>query len=152
MSAVLNFNAFELESGVGNLMLENAQGVLMLESFFTPGVMPNLVGLLLQEALQQLEFAQILVPRSIGYFGTYPVTVTWTQPVITAGGFIFGSSAFGSSGFGAGGQATSGAPGIVNSQSIAAGTTGVVANTPITLNVNEFPFGMVFPAGGGNQA
>jgi hypothetical protein len=87
-------------------------------------VMPNLVGLLLQEALQVLEEAGVLVPNAIGYFGTYPITAVW----------------------GPGKPA-----GYVTAQSIAAGQ-GVVPNSAITLNVNEFRTGVVFPAGGGSIA
>lgn len=118
MDAVL-YNAFELENGAGNIELENGRGVIVLESYFIPGQMPNLVGVLLQEALEQLQWANILVPSAIGYFGTYPVTVTW--------------------------QAASGTRGFVTAQSIAAGTPNVPVNAPIALTVNDFATAVVFP-------
>ena len=113
------YNAFLLESGAGNIELESGGGVIVLESYYTPGQMPNLVGVLLQEALQILQWANILVPSSIGYFGTYPITVVW--------------------------QTSSGTRGFVTGQSIAAGATGVPVNAPITLTVNDFAMGVVFP-------
>ena len=92
---------------------------------FAPGLMPNLVGLPLQEALWVLQQTGFLVPAAIGYFGTYPVTVVW--------------------------KAADTNHGIVTAQSLPAGLPAGI-NQPITLTVNDYPTGVAFPAGGGSIA
>ena len=145
------YNAFSITGDTIAFAYSVEIAALLAAGNVPPRTMPNLVGLLLQEALQELEEAGILVPSSIGYFGTYPITVVWTLPVSVSGGFVFGSGAFGVASFGTTLQLPLG-PGIVNAQSIAAGTGYVPPNTPIKLGVNQFPFGSVFPGGGGSIA
>ena len=86
---------------------------------------PDITGLIIWEGLQRLEQAGVLVPASIGYFGTYPVSVRWV-PSSVERGFII-------------------------SQSLAPGFF-VKPNSPITLTVSEFAMAVVFPAGGGTIA
>jgi len=113
--------AILLENGQGHILLESGSGIVLLESGgeIVIGQMPNCVGLLLQAAIALLQQAGILVPASIGYFGVYPITVTWVQ-----------DTSF---------------PGVVIGQSLAAGTQPVKANTPITLTVNDFATGVAWP-------
>lgn len=80
--------------------------------------MPNVVGLELPAAQKALENAAVLVLSSIGYFGTWPITVRWqrsTQP-----------------------------PSTVLTQSPSSGAT-LTANSAITLSAAEFPFGVAYP-------
>lgn len=80
--------------------------------------MPNVVGLELPAAQKALESAGVLVLSSIGYFGTWPITVNWqssTKPAST-----------------------------VLTQSPSSGAT-VAANAAITLSAAEFPMGVSYP-------
>lgn len=88
-------------------------------------VMPNVVGLILQEALLMLEQAGVLVPKSIGYFGVYPITVVWIPYTERK------------------------MHNIVEAQSVAANAA-VIPNASITLYVYQFPMNVTFPGGGGS--
>jgi beta-lactam-binding protein with PASTA domain len=80
--------------------------------------MPNVVGLEYQAAQVSLQAAGVLVLSSIGYFGVFPITPIWQpskQPSNT-----------------------------VLAQSIAQGTQ-VAANTPISLNIAQFPVSVASP-------
>lgn len=91
-------------------------------------VMPNVVGMIIQEALAVLQVAGVLVPSQIGYFGTYPVTIKFiptSSPTNINATYI-------------------GDFGVVHAQSIAAGLA-VKANTPITLICSDFPTNVTFP-------
>jgi hypothetical protein len=90
-------------------------------------IMPNVVGVILQQALKLLQDAGVLVPSAIGYFGTYPITVNWL-PVAK----------------GRHNAAYIGDFGIVHAQSIIPGSA-VRPNTPITLTVSSFPDPVAFP-------
>ena len=79
--------------------------------------MPNVVGLRLEDAQNSLTTAGVLVPSSIGYFGTWPITVNWT----TATPFD-----------------------VVTAQSPASSTT-VTANSAVTLTVSNPKLGVVYP-------
>lgn len=80
--------------------------------------MPNVVGLELPAAQQALQSAGVLVLSSIGYFGTWPITVTW--------------------------QRSTKPPSTVTAQSPANGAN-VAANAPVSLTAAEFPFGVAYP-------
>lgn len=80
--------------------------------------MPNVVGLEFYTAQAALQTAGVLVPSSIGYFGTWPVTVAWQKSLSP--------------------------PFTVLSQSIAFGNP-VSANSSVTLGVAQCPLGAVFP-------
>jgi hypothetical protein len=88
-------------------------------------LMPTVTGQLLADAIALLQSSGVLVPASIGYFGTYPISAKWNRATIKNG-------------------AISPIPGIVTAQSISAGTN-VSANTPVILTVNEYPIAVVFP-------
>lgn len=80
--------------------------------------MPNVVGLELPAAQLALQSAGVLVLSSIGYFGTWPITVSWkssTKP-----------------------------PSTITAQSPSSGTT-VAANTAVTLTAAEYPFAVAYP-------
>jgi beta-lactam-binding protein with PASTA domain len=109
----------QLEDGNGSILLEPGTGIILLESAGTIGQMPNCVGLLLQAAIALLQQVGIVVPASIGYFGIYPVSVTWAADISQ--------------------------PGVVVAQSIAVGTSPVAPNTPIRLIVNDFAVSVAFP-------
>jgi len=80
--------------------------------------MPNVVGLDYENALAMLQTDGVIVPSSIGYFGTYPVTAIW--------------------------QESNQAPGIVLAQQAAAGAA-VLPNQSITLTISQFPVAVAFP-------
>lgn len=80
--------------------------------------MPNVVGLGSAAAQTALQSAGVLVPASIGYFGTYPVSIAWQRSALK--------------------------PTTVISQSPAAAAT-VAANAAVTLTCAEFPFSVAFP-------
>jgi beta-lactam-binding protein with PASTA domain len=80
--------------------------------------MPNLVGMELSGTQGALQSAGVIVPNSIGYFGTWPITVTW--------------------------QASPSGKGIVTAQSPSSGAN-VVVNPSINLTVADFPLGAVYP-------
>ena len=93
-------------------------------TFFAPGTFPNVIGLSLQMAQQTLEDAGALNPSKIGYFGNWPITVTWVQSKVHAGKLM--------------------QPGIVTSQQPAPGAR-IVVNAPIVLTVTEVPVGVATP-------
>ena len=80
--------------------------------------MPNLVGMELSGTQSALQASGVLDPNSIGYFGTWPITVTW--------------------------KASPSAKGTVTVQSPSSGAT-VAVNPAISLTVSEFPLGSVYP-------
>lgn len=80
--------------------------------------MPNVAGLKLADAQAALQSAGVLVLASIGYFGTWPITVKW--------------------------QPSASKPGTVLSQSPAQGNT-VAVNSAVALGVAEFPMAVVYP-------
>ena len=79
--------------------------------------MPNLVGTELSGTQALLQAAAVLNPNSIGYFGTWPISVKW--------------------------QASASPKGVVTAQSPAPGP--VAVNPAISLTVSQFPFGSVYP-------
>lgn len=79
--------------------------------------MPNVVGLGLSDAQASLQTAGVLVTSSLGYFGTWPITINWQ----TASPFD-----------------------IVTAQSPASSTT-VTANSTVTLTVSNPKLGVVYP-------
>jgi hypothetical protein len=109
----------------------NVSVLLTLSAGIAPAgtvIMPNVVGVILQQALVLLQNAGVLVPAAIGYFGTYPVTVKFipsTSVTVKDATYI-------------------GDFGVVHAQSIAAGIA-VTPNTPITLICSEFPANVTFP-------
>jgi len=78
---------------------------------------PNVVGLVLADAQTSLQTAGVLVPSSIGYFGTWPITIHWKT-----------NSPFD----------------VVTAQSPASSTT-VTANSAVTRTVNNPKLGVVYP-------
>lgn len=80
--------------------------------------MPNLIGLTLSGTQATLQGAGVLNPNSIGYFGTWPITVTWKQSAALKG--------------------------TVTVQSPASGAT-VAVNPLISLTVSEFPLASAYP-------
>lgn len=80
--------------------------------------MPDVVGLELETAQGTLQTAGVIDPNSIGYFGTWPITVTW-ETLDYPGG-------------------------TVTTQSPAAGVM-VSVNPSITLTCASFPMGCVYP-------
>lgn len=79
--------------------------------------MPNVVGMTLEDAQDSLKSSGVLVTSSIGYFGTWPITVNWTA-----------TSPFD----------------VVTGQSPASTTT-VSANSSVTLTVSNPTLGVVYP-------
>lgn len=80
--------------------------------------MPNVVGLQIPAAQLALQNAGVLVPASIGYFGTWPITVRWLSQA--------------------------GTPGVITAQSPANGVT-VAANASVSLTATEYRVGVVYP-------
>lgn len=80
--------------------------------------MPNIVGLELETAQNTLQAAGVVNPLTLGYFGTWPINVTWVSR----------------------------APlwGQVLSQSPSSGAT-VTANASISLTCAGYPMGVVYP-------
>lgn len=113
------YSAFQLDGAPGSFVVSGQAAGLTALIPFAQGLMPNVTGVILQEALQFLQDAGILVPSKIGYFGTYPVTVKWIPGAL-------------------------GDYGIVHAQSIAAGTP-VAPNSPITLVCSDLPINVAFP-------
>lgn len=109
-----------LTEGTGAVGLEAYPGYIALEGgiFTGGGIMPNLIGQLLWDAIALLQAAGILVPASIGYFGTYPISVLWVPATINRG--------------------------VVIAQPFIAGVP-VKPNTPIVLTVNDYPVSVAFP-------
>lgn len=81
-------------------------------------IMPNLVGLELSGTQATLQAAGVLNPNSLGYFGTWPITVKW--------------------------QPSTSPKGTVTVQSPASGAN-VAVNPAISLTVSEFPMASVYP-------
>jgi beta-lactam-binding protein with PASTA domain len=80
--------------------------------------MPNLVGAELSATQAALQSAGVLNPNSLGYFGTWPITVKWQ---------------------------TSAAPkGTVTAQSPSSGAN-VGVNPAINLMVSSFPMASAYP-------
>lgn len=84
--------------------------------------MPNVVGLEYPAALLSLTVAGVRV-LPLGYFQTDPVTLVWKQSATVK-------------------------PDVVISQVPTSGTTGVVANSNVTLTVSNLPVAVAYPAGG----
>jgi beta-lactam-binding protein with PASTA domain len=86
--------------------------------------MPNLVGLEYPAALAALVTAGVRV-LPLGYFQADPVTISWIATAAAK-------------------------PGFVTAQSPANGTTGVLANSPVSLTVANYAVSVAYPAGGTN--
>ncbi len=80
--------------------------------------MPNLIGMELSGTQAALTAAGVLNLNSIGYFGTWPITVKW--------------------------QPSASPKGTVTAQSPGSGAN-VAVNPSINLTVSEFPLGSVYP-------
>jgi beta-lactam-binding protein with PASTA domain len=80
--------------------------------------MPNLIGMELSGTQDVLQASGVLNSNSIGYFGTWPITVTW--------------------------KASASVKGTVTAQSPSAGAT-VAVNPSIALTVSDLPVGVVYP-------
>jgi beta-lactam-binding protein with PASTA domain len=94
--------------------------------------MPNVVGLLLQEAEQVLQQSGAVNVKKIGYFGTYPITVITVENQgrrVTLDGSRHHRLV-----------------GVVVAQTPPAGAA-IIPNSPIVLTINEFATGFVFPGG-----
>lgn len=96
--------------------------------FQPPGtqIMPNVVGVILREAIQFLQDAGVYQPQKIGYFGTDPITVIWLPKAR-----------------GQENAAYVGDFGIVHAQNPAAGTA-IIPNSPIVLTVSSYPDSVSF--------
>lgn len=90
--------------------------------------MPNIVGLELSAADGVLQKSGVLVPTSIGYFGSWPITVQWN-----------------------GTKSLNAGPGVITSQSPAQGLN-VTPNVGMQLSVVPFPMGVSYPASGPGTA
>ena len=104
------------EDGSGAYLLENGLGYYEIES--APSNMPNVVGLELPAAQLALQTAGILVLTSIGYFGTWPITVIWVQ--------------------------SKQPPGTVLAQNPVAGNF-VPVNGNVIFTVSEYPMSVAYP-------
>ena len=80
--------------------------------------MPNVVGLELAAAQLALQNAGVLVLASIGYFGTWPITIDWIR--------------------------SNTPPSTVTAQNPASGAS-VAANAPVTLTVSDYPVSVAYP-------
>lgn len=119
-----------LTSIEGTITFQNQSGILplfgqtaafSLGQFFPvllQGGYPNLAGMLLEEAIQQLESSGAVVPASIGYFGTWPVSAIWVP--------------------------SQSPPFVVIAQSIPP-TAPIIANQPVTLTVSQPPESVAYP-------
>jgi len=83
------------------------------------GQMPDLLGYLFDEALLILQQYKIYVPSALGYFSAFPYTLVF--------------------------EPSNEPPSTVVAQSIPAGTLNIVANTPMTLTLSEFPMSVAAP-------
>ena len=83
--------------------------------------MPNVVGLQYPAALTSMVAAGVRV-LPLGYFQNDPVTLKWIKTAAAK-------------------------PGFVTVQSPASGTTGVVANSAVTLTVSNYAVSVAYPAG-----
>jgi hypothetical protein len=107
--------------------------------------MPDLFGLGLAEAEDVLEAAGVVVPSAIGYFGTWPISVNWTEP-LPANELFFADSNLIDADSPIPVDELVGppqAPGIVIDQVPGEGDT-VAVNAPILLTVNRFPMGVAY--------
>jgi hypothetical protein len=103
--------------------------------------MPNIVGLELPAAQLALQTAGVLVPASLGYFGAWPIGVSWVTNGIGYGaiaGIAIAGIAI------SGGTAPGAAAGTVVQQSQTSGNT-VQANAPLMLSVSEYPISVAYP-------
>lgn len=105
--------------------------------------MPNVVGQLLSEAQSLLEEAGVLAPSTLGYFGTWPISLTWIDSL--AGLTADATDVTADSLLGADGDASLYSPFTVRGQSIEEGAS-VSANVPLTLRVIAPPTGVSYPA------
>lgn len=80
--------------------------------------MPNLIGLELPAAELALKNAGVLAPASLGFFGNWPISVTWV--------------------------ANSKAPGVILTQSPSASAT-VAANASVTLTASQPSMSIAYP-------
>lgn len=92
--------------------------------------MPNVVGQNLSAAQLALQAAGVLVPSAIGYFGSWPIGITWvvataTQPTLS-------------------GPTRAPFYDVVTAQSPAANTT-IAANGAVTLTVTNPTGGVAYP-------
>jgi len=110
-----------------NLLSQPAPPIIVPPGY---GLMPNVVGQYLWEAIQLLQNAGVFNPAAIGYFGTYPISVVWVplppEPPVASG------------------PTPASQPFWVIAQSITPNTL-VAINAPIILNVWEPDKGVVFP-------
>ena len=81
-------------------------------------LMPNVVGMEYQEATQVLTGAGIVVPNRWSIFAVTTITIAWQKSLSE--------------------------PGLVLAQSPGAGDL-VEPNSPTTLDVSQFPIGVVYP-------
>jgi len=84
--------------------------------------MPNVIGLEYAAALTALVAAGVRV-LPLGYFKTDPVTLIWIKTAAAK-------------------------PMFVTAQSPVGGTTGVAANSAVSLTVSNLPVSVAYPAGG----
>lgn len=83
--------------------------------------MPNVVGLEYPAALASMVSAGVRI-LPFGYFQIDPVILSWVQNAAVVAGFVI-------------------------SQTPASGTTGVAANSAVTLVVSNYPMAVAYPAG-----
>jgi beta-lactam-binding protein with PASTA domain len=81
-------------------------------------IMPALIGQQYWDAQQLLQNAGVFSPKSLGFFGTFPIYASW--------------------------QKSSAPPGTVLAQSIQAGVP-TAPNSQVILTMSEFPMGVSFP-------
>ncbi len=93
-------------------------------TFFNPGTFPNVVGLPYSMAQEALEASGAVNPAALGYFGTWPITIQWTQNRGHVGALM--------------------GPGIVTEQKPLPFTV-IVENAPVLLTVTEVPIGLATP-------
>jgi beta-lactam-binding protein with PASTA domain len=81
-------------------------------------IMPALIGQQYWDAQQLLQNAGVFSPKSLGFFGTFPIYASW--------------------------QKSTSPPGTVLAQSIQAGVP-TAPNSQVILTMSEFPMGVSFP-------
>lgn len=91
--------------------------------------MPSVIGQNLGSAQTSLQTAKVLVPNSIGYFGTWPITVTWVPPTTTRPDLDGTEKPFYY---------------VVTAQTPAANAT-IATNSSVTLTVTSPSGGVVYP-------
>lgn len=92
-------------------------------------LMPNVVGNYLWEAIQILQTSGVFDPTSLGYFGTYPISVLWIPLPASAP---------------LGGAPAASEPFWVTAQSVTPNSV-IAVNSPIVLTAYEPHTGVVFP-------